>query len=77
MDDEYYERDNAYRTNSESTELTMLNGQQKKDAKLRAKKRLQEMEKHVLIARSNYLQLGGKLEDVLPDETKNEHAVMK
>ncbi len=55
----------------------MLNGQQKKDAKLRAKKRLQEMEKHVLIARSNYLQLGGKLEDVLPDETKNEHAVMK
>jgi hypothetical protein len=77
MDDECYERDNAYRTNSESTELTMLNGQQKKDAKLRAKKRLQEMEKHVLIARSNYLQLGGKLEDVLPDETKNEHAVMK
>ncbi len=55
----------------------MLSSQQKKDAKLRAKKRLQEIEKHVLIARSNYLQLGGRLEDVLPDETKQEHAVLK
>lgn len=74
---ENYLRENTYDTNTESKEPLMLSHQQKKDAKSRARRRLEDIEKQVLIARSNYLQLGGKLEEVLPDETKNEHAVMK
>ncbi len=70
-------RENSYDTNTESKEPLLLSHQQKKDAKSRARRRLEEIEKQVLIARSNYLQLGGKLEEVLPDQTKNEHAVMK
>ena len=46
----------------------LLGSQQKKEAKARAKKRLEEVEKQVNIARSNYLQLGGKLEDMINEE---------
>ena len=72
-----YYRENTHDSNTESKEPLLLSNQQKRDAKSRARKRLEDIEKQVLIARSNYLQLGGKLEDVLPDETRNEHAVMK
>lgn len=41
-----------------------LSSQQKKDAKTRAKSRLEEIEKQLTIAQSNYVQLGGRLEDV-------------
>lgn len=62
---------------SESKEPILLSTQQKKDAKSRARRRLEDIEKQVLVARSNYLQLGGRLEDALTDEARQEHSVMK
>lgn len=49
---------------SESKEAIVLSSDQKKGAKERAKKRLEEMEKQLVIAKSNYIQLGGRLEEI-------------
>ena len=54
-----------------------LSSQQKKDAKGRAKKRLEEIEKQLVIARSNYLQLGGRMEDTLDSQLKSDQARLK
>jgi ankyrin repeat domain-containing protein 42 len=50
----------------------LLSTEQKKDAKSRARKKLEEVEKHLVIARSNYIQLGGRLEDISNHEYANE-----
>jgi hypothetical protein len=71
-----YEERNINR-GSEKKDQLKLNAQQKKDAKTRAKKRLEEIEKQLVIARSNYLQLGGSLEDTLDNQLKSEQAKMK
>ena len=72
------ERDDYYKMEiTESKEPLLLCVQQKKDAKARAHKRLIEIEKQILVARSNYLQLGGRLEDAFTDEAKHEQALMK
>ena len=44
----------------------------KKDAKKRARKRVEEMEKQLSIAKSNYLQLGGRPEDISSKSEINE-----
>ena len=71
-----YEKEdlNAHTESKDSIQLTT---QQKKEAKSRAKKRLEDMEKQIAIARSNYLQLGGRLEDTLNKEFKNEQIQLK
>jgi hypothetical protein len=55
----------------------VLSGEQKKEAKARAKKRLEETNRQLVIARSNYLQLGGRLEDTLDQELRGEQAKLK
>jgi len=54
-----------------------LTAQQKKEAKSRARKRFEEIEKQLNIARSNYIQLGGRLEDAFSNEFKNEQTMVK
>ncbi|CAF0768172.1 unnamed protein product [Brachionus calyciflorus] len=78
-DDEHYHGHTKTDLNpySESKDSVQLNAQQKKDAKSRAKKRLEEMEKQLVIAKSNYLQLGGKLEDISNNEYRNEQNTIK
>jgi hypothetical protein len=46
-------------------------------AKSRAKKRLEEIEKQINIARSNYIQLGGKLDEAFSNEFKSEQNTIK
>jgi ankyrin repeat domain-containing protein 42 len=62
-DDVTYERSDL-NSHTESRDTVLLSSQQKKDAKSRAKKRLEEMEKQLVIAKSNYIQLGGRLEEI-------------
>lgn len=85
LDSETLSDDEEYQ-NGEKIDLTFkgesgdgiqLNAQQKKDAKSRARKRLEEIEKQLVIAKSNYLQLGGKLEDVSNNEYRNEQKKIK
>ena len=71
-----YEKEDL-NAHTESKDAIQLSSQQKKDAKSRAKKRLEDMEKQIAIARSNYLQLGGRLEDTLNKEFKNEQNQLK
>lgn len=61
----------------ESGDGIQLSAQQKKDAKSRAKKRLEEIEKQLVIAKSNYLQLGGRLEEMSNNEYRNEQNKIK
>ena len=75
-DDAAYEKEDL-NSHTESKDSIQLSSQQKKDAKSRAKKRLEDMEKQIAIARSNYLQLGGRLEDTLNKEFKNEQIQLK
>lgn len=63
--------------NGESRDGIQLSVQQKKDAKSRAKKRLEEIEKQLVIAKSNYIQLGGRLEDISNNEYRNEQNKIK
>jgi hypothetical protein len=55
----------------------ILSNEQKKEAKARAKKRLEDTNRQLVIARSNYLQLGGRMEDTLDQELRIEQAKMK
>jgi len=71
-----YEKEDL-NSHTESKDSIQLSAQQKKEAKSRAKKRLEDMEKQIAIARSNYLQLGGRLEDTLNKEFKNEQIQLK
>ena len=71
-----YEKEDL-NSHTESKDSIQLSAQQKKEAKSRAKKRLEDMEKQIAIARSNYLQLGGRLEDTLNKEFKNEQNQLK
>ena len=58
--DDNEERDDYYKMEmTESKEPLLLNVQQKKDAKTRAHKRLIDIEKQVIVARSNYWQFCG------------------
>ncbi|RNA14408.1 ankyrin repeat domain-containing 42 [Brachionus plicatilis] len=61
----------------ESRDGIQLSSQNKKDAKSRAKRRLEEVEKQLVIAKSNYLQLGGRLEDVSNNEYRDEQNKIK
>jgi ankyrin repeat domain-containing protein 42 len=72
---EYYRKETT--TNSEAKDPILLSGQQKKEAKSRAKKRLEEIEKQINIARSNYIQLGGKLDEAFSNEFKSEQNTIK
>jgi ankyrin repeat domain-containing protein 42 len=62
---------------TEAKDPIMLSTQQKKEAKARARKRLEDIDKQLTIARSNYLQLGGRLEDVINNEMRNEQLTIK
>lgn len=76
-DSHKHNNNNQTTNNTESTDPILLSTQQKKEAKSRARKRLEEIEKQLNIARSNYIQLGGKLEDAFNNEFKNEQTTIK
>ena len=75
-DEMAYEKEDL-NSHTESKDPIHLSSQQKKEAKSRAKKRLEDMEKQIAIARSNYIQLGGRLEDTLSNEFKKEQNQLK
>lgn len=75
-DDEGAYEKSDLNSHTETKDPIMLTAQQKKEAKARAKKRLEEIEKQVVIAKSNYIQLGGKLEDT-NNEYHNEQKAIK
>jgi hypothetical protein len=62
---------------TETKDPILLSAQQKKEAKQRARAKVEEMMKHLSIARNNYIQLGGRLDDALNDEMKVEQATIK
>lgn len=64
-------------SNVDKSDQVVLSSHQKKDAKERAKSRLVEIEKQLIIARSNYLQLGGRVEDTIDEQLKSEQAKLK
>lgn len=67
-DDEDVRRSASHRRRRHKTETqSLLSSEQKKDAKERARKRLEEIEKQLVIAKSNFVQLGGRLEDITAD----------
>ena len=62
---------------TEAKDPILLSNQQKKDAKARAKKRVEDCAKQLTIAQSNYLQLGGKLDEAVREEIKTEQLTLK
>lgn len=62
FDQQELEDERASNFQAESSSTGGVGG--KKDAKKRARKRVEEMEKQLSIAKSNYLQLGGRPEDI-------------
>lgn len=79
-DDKDDPRRSMFMSESKEAESSVqLSGRQRKDAKFRARARLQEIEKQLVIARSNYVQLGGRLEEVVTgrDEFTNEQRTIK
>lgn len=65
-------------SHSESKDTLLLSSKQKKDAKSRAQIRLEEVEKQLVIAKSNYIQLGGRLEDITVKNVEiGEHHTIK
>jgi ankyrin repeat domain-containing protein 42 len=61
----------------EAVDSIILTAQQKKEAMGRARKRLNECERQLLIARSNYVQLGGKIDETIVSGYKSEQATVK
>ena len=76
-DDEYSYEKTDLNGHTESKDQIMLSSQQKKEAKTRAKQRVIDCEKQLTIAKSNYIQLGGRLEDTEREELKSEQLPMK
>ena len=76
-DDEYSYEKTDLNGHTESKDQIMLSSQQKKEAKARAKQRVIDCEKQLTIAKSNYIQLGGRLEDTEREELKSEQLTMK
>ena len=75
-DEKAYEKSDL-NSHTESKDPINLSSQQKHEARCRAKKRLEESEKQFNIARSNYIQLGGKMNDTLNDELREEYLIIK
>ena len=78
-DDEYaYERNDLNsHTEAASKDTLHLTAQQKKDAKARARKRMDEADKQLQIARSNFIQLGGKIDETMNSEFRSERHQIK
>jgi ankyrin repeat domain-containing protein 42 len=78
-DDEYaYERNDLNsHTEAANKDTLHLTAQQKKDAKARARKRMDEADKQLQIARSNYIQLGGKIDETMNSEFRSERNQIK
>jgi ankyrin repeat domain-containing protein 42 len=70
-------RDEEGNLNAEAKDGVMLTVQQKKEAMERARTRLNECERQLLIARSNYVQLGGKIDETMVSGYRSEQAKVK